>query len=102
MNNRILATKVMTAYQGRKGDAAMKAERCCALIGTIMLAIFSLPTDTSAVETLSKEAKIARAMEAAPVFITKDATFIDSDGTVLKQGTNGWTCIPASARNNFV
>jgi len=75
----------------------MRTERYCALVGAIMLAIFALPAVTPAAEAGSKDAKVARAMEAAPDFITKEATFIDSDGTVLKQGTNGWTCIPASA-----
>jgi hypothetical protein len=44
-------------------------------------------------------AKIASAMSAAPVAIAKDATILDIDMTtmatkVLRQGTNGWTCIP--------
>ena len=42
----------------------------------------------------STEAKIARAMTAAPPHVTEHATYIDMDGTLLRQGTNGWTCIP--------
>lgn len=38
--------------------------------------------------------KIARAMTAAPTDITDQATFVDVDGTVLQEGTNGWTCLP--------
>ena len=45
----------------------------------------------------SSETKIARALEAAPPSITDKATIIDTDGTVLRKGTNGWTCLPASA-----
>jgi len=48
-------------------------------------------------ENRSSEAKITRAMEAAPDSITENATISDTDGTVLRQGTNGWTCLPASA-----
>jgi len=40
------------------------------------------------------EAKIARAMSAAPDSISAQATIMDSDGTVLREGSNGWTCMP--------
>jgi len=40
------------------------------------------------------EAKIARAMSAAPASISAEATIMDSDGTVLREGNNGWTCMP--------
>ena len=42
----------------------------------------------------SAEAKIARAMTAAPSTITDNATILDVDGAVLREGTNGWTCLP--------
>jgi hypothetical protein len=45
---------------------------------------------------MSKKAKIARAMQAAPPAISKQATVMDADGTVLRQGTNGWYCMPSS------
>jgi hypothetical protein len=40
------------------------------------------------------EAKIARAMSAAPPAISAAATILDNDGTVLREGSNGWTCLP--------
>ncbi|MBS9718644.1 hypothetical protein ACFFUT_03950 [Pseudohalocynthiibacter aestuariivivens] len=40
------------------------------------------------------EAKIARAITAAPSDITNDATIMDVDGTILRAGTNGWICLP--------
>jgi hypothetical protein len=43
----------------------------------------------------SKEEKIARAMQAAPQSISKNATIVDVDGAVLRQGSNGWTCLPS-------
>ena len=42
----------------------------------------------------SAEEKIARARSAAPPQISAQATIIDSDGTVLVEGSNGWTCLP--------
>lgn len=44
----------------------------------------------------SKEAKIARAMQAAPPSLSKNATIMDIDGTVLREGTNDWHCMPAA------
>lgn len=44
----------------------------------------------------SKEEKIARARQAAPESISREATIMDADGTVLRKGSNGWTCLPAS------
>ena len=48
----------------------------------------------SAVEASPVDVKIARAMSAAPSDISSTATIVDVDGTVLRQGANGWTCIP--------
>ncbi len=41
-----------------------------------------------------KAAKIARAMRAAGPTISRHATIADIDGTVLRPGSNGWTCKP--------
>lgn len=40
------------------------------------------------------EAKIARAITAAPSDITNEATIMDVDGAILRAGTNGWVCLP--------
>ncbi len=42
----------------------------------------------------STEAKISRAITAAPSDISKDAAIMDVDGTMLRAGTNGWVCFP--------
>ncbi|MBD3584904.1 hypothetical protein HHX48_04025 [Salinimonas sp. HHU 13199] len=42
----------------------------------------------------SKQAKIARALSAAPDSVSAQATVMDGDGTILQEGTNGWTCLP--------
>jgi hypothetical protein len=48
--------------------------------------------------TETKDQKIARALSAGPVSVTAKATVADMDAkgnmTVLRKGTNGWTCIP--------
>ncbi|MDH3458440.1 MAG: hypothetical protein OER90_16475, partial [Gemmatimonadota bacterium] len=38
--------------------------------------------------------KVANAMSAAPASIASGATVSDWDGTMLRQGTNAWTCMP--------
>lgn len=48
-------------------------------------------------ETGSKAEKIARAMRAAPLSVSQGATIMDVDGSVLRSGTNGWTCMPGIA-----
>ena len=45
----------------------------------------------------SVDDKIARAMSAAPSDISANATIVDTDGTLLREGTNGWTCMPGVA-----
>ena len=35
---------------------------------------------------------------AAPSFIAADATIIDGANNVLREGSNGWTCLPANPR----
>ena len=42
----------------------------------------------------SPEDKIARAMSAAPAAVSAEATIMDTDGTILREGSNGWTCLP--------
>lgn len=41
--------------------------------------------------------KIESAMSAGPPSVSADATIQDWDGTVLREGTNGWTCLPDRA-----
>lgn len=44
-----------------------------------------------------REAKIDRALEAAPAAVSQKATVVDVDGTLLREGSNGWTCLPEVA-----
>ena len=42
----------------------------------------------------SNDVKIARAMSAAPSDISENATIMDVDGTILREGSNEWVCLP--------
>ena len=53
-------------------------------------------TLASAAEETAED-KITRAMSAAPDRISADATIVDMDGTLLRAGNNGWTCMPGIA-----
>jgi hypothetical protein len=47
------------------------------------------------------QAKIARAMSAGPAEVAKSARIVDTDGhgtVVLREGTNGFTCMPGHRR----
>ena len=69
----------------------MKNRTIGRLAALIPLALL-MTSNTSAGE--SAEDKIARAVSAAPAAVSADAAVIDSDGTVLREGSNGWTCMP--------
>lgn len=79
----------------------MRIQRTFLLVLIMSLALIALPSFTVAADTASREAKIARAMDAAPDSVTQNATIVDVDGTVLRQGTNGWRCLPASAVGTY-
>ncbi|MBT8095923.1 MAG: hypothetical protein KJO19_02745 [Woeseia sp.] len=59
---------------------------------TLLLGFATASSAIAADETAAS--KIARAMSAAPASISAEATIIDVDGTVLREGSNGWTCLP--------
>lgn len=71
---------------------------CSALM--VAMAIPGSVSLTLAEEAESKDEKIARAMQAAPPAISQNATIVDVDGTVLRPGTNGWTCMPGLSADN--
>ena len=45
-------------------------------------------------ENVDEEAKIENALSAAPVAIAEHAAVVDWDQAVLREGSNGWTCLP--------
>ncbi len=58
---------------------------------SIACLILAIP---GAVNAQDKEALIASAVSAAPASISHDATVMDWQMNVLRQGKNGWTCLP--------
>ncbi len=54
----------------------------------------ALSAAASAGESESAADKIARATSAAPAAVSAEATVMDTDGTILREGSNGWTCLP--------
>lgn len=60
----------------------------------LLLLLTVAPLSTAVLAQESKQAKIERALSAAPDAVSAQATVVDSDGTVLKEGSNGWTCLP--------
>jgi len=45
-------------------------------------------------EEMSNDQLIQQAMAAAPASVSADATIQTMDGTLLREGSNGWTCFP--------
>lgn len=58
-------------------------------VGLALLALSVLPHTLQA-----QEAKMRSAMSAAPASVAADATVMDWEMTVLREGSNGWTCLP--------
>ena len=67
-----------------------------ATVRLLVASIFALlvSTTNALASGESDEAKIQRAMKAAPRSISGEATIMDADQTILRQGSNGWTCFP--------
>ena len=62
--------------------------------GILAASTLALLASATATAGESAEAKIARAMTAAPAAVSAEATIMDTDGTILREGSNGWTCLP--------
>jgi hypothetical protein len=69
----------------------------------LMICFFAvLLVSSSADDTGSVQARIARAMSAAPLEIAKSARIVDTDSNgktvVLREGNNGFTCMPGNPK----
>lgn len=61
---------------------------------TALAAFVLLPSNARAQAAApAPDDAIAYAERAAPPEISRDATIIDAEGNVLRQGTNDWTCV---------
>ena len=73
------------------------------LVSGVAMALLVTSADVVAAgQGESKEAKIKRAMSAGPTQIAAKATVADHDGTVLREGSNGWTCSPSMSPDDKV
>jgi hypothetical protein len=59
---------------------------------SLLFASLLLPVTALAAE--DKINKITSATSAAPSSLSDEATVMDWDDTILRKGTNGWTCLP--------
>ncbi|AVX06201.1 hypothetical protein MXMO3_03698 (plasmid) [Maritalea myrionectae] len=69
----------------------IKKQNRAAFLGAIALTLAWGPALSFAE---SVDDKIARAMSAAPSDVSAEATIMDVDGTILREGTNDWVCLP--------
>lgn len=61
----------------------------------ILMALVALPAHAAAqAGARTQGAIIQSALSAAPASVAEHATVANMDGTVLRKGTNGWTCMP--------
>jgi len=95
MNNQLPSRGIGNPEKRIEGGYTMRKQTVFVASILTILAVFVIAA-VSRAEPGDQQAKIARAMQAAPESISKSATIADADGTVLKQGSNGWRCLPAS------
>ena len=69
---------------------------------TLSMDVYSHEGHTHESERYTKEQIMQIAMSAGPENVSGDATIISHDGTLLKQGSNGWVCMPGTPPNENV
>jgi len=63
-----------------------------------LVLLTGLPAAASAQQGGSPvEERIRSALSAAPASVAEHATVAEHDGTILREGTNGWVCLPDMA-----
>ena len=72
-----------------------------AFIFIALLVLFTSCVEQNSItgDPLSEEWQIAAFSSAAPEFIGDGATIVGYDGSVIRRGSNGWTCLAANPRN---
>jgi hypothetical protein len=60
----------------------------------VALVLVSNPGQASAQHSEDAKSKVKNALSAAPAEIAKGATVVDWDQTMLREGSNGWVCLP--------
>ena len=73
------------------------------ILSCLMLIPFASAMHHEASGHKISEAEVIKiAQSAAPANVSGDATIMSSDGTILVEGTNGWTCMPGTPPNENV
>jgi hypothetical protein len=70
----------------------MKVRMQHLLVASFAAALF--PTSALAQEDADHSATIKNALSAAPQAVAEGAAVVDGDGNVLREGSNGYTCMP--------
>ena len=60
----------------------------------LLVLVLALPAAASAQNEAANDALIRNALSAAPSSVAEHATVARFDGTVLREGSNGWVCMP--------
>jgi len=99
LDNRLLKRSV-TDYASATIDLATRIDRCIFMTENsmqtkLLSTLFCVAlTASTAAYAGDKEALIASAESAAPPAVTAAATIKAVDGTILREGSNGYTCYP--------
>jgi hypothetical protein len=64
------------------------------LASSVLAALVLVSYASAASAQDDKDSKIKNALSAAPMEIAKNATVVDWDQTMLREGSNGWVCLP--------
>jgi hypothetical protein len=100
-----IPSKAVTALSQTALSSVIAFAAMCGMASAqdVSSAMAPLPPGTFTTSAHSDEWKIANALSGGPVSITEHATVMDwpanpkdglSQGRVLRQGNNGWTCLP--------
>lgn len=67
-------------------------------VAVLSIWVFAPSTAFAQGSPTTAQEKIQSAISAAPAYLAQAAAVLDTDpeGTVLRQGSNGWTCFPAT------
>ncbi|WP_425450010.1 hypothetical protein [Virgifigura deserti] len=83
----------MSSHQMRE-DAAPRPSLFITASGTALLLSLGLALGSAAAAEQDKQALIEEALSAAPPQVAETAKIMDWDGTVLKEGSEDFTCLP--------
>ncbi|MBX7532681.1 hypothetical protein K3165_07085 [Qipengyuania sp. 1XM1-15A] len=77
----------------RKSDALAAIALLALATGCTKVEETDTGTEGAADTAAAEQTPMESALSAGPDDVTGDATVLDADGNVLREGSNGWTCI---------